>query len=141
MPFSSVCVDASLVVRLVADPTRSEIRSLWQRWEEERWEIAAPTLIFFEVSNALYRYERQKYFSAAAGKAALEAALSLPVRLHGDALLHHQAVQFARQFDLAATYDSHYLALAHLLEVELWTCDRKFFDRVGPSLPFVQLIE
>ncbi len=40
--------------------------------------LAAPTLLYYEVSNVLHRYRRQCLLSAQAADLALSAALSLP---------------------------------------------------------------
>jgi predicted nucleic acid-binding protein len=139
MPSSWVCVDASLIVRLVADPDATGVRSLWRSWDEEGREAAAPTLVFYEVTNALFRYEKHGFFGPDDTDMALEAALRLPLRLHGDPILHHQALRLARRFALRATYDAHYLALAERLGTEFWTCDRRLADAVGQQLPWVHV--
>jgi len=61
----------------------------------------------------------------------LKAALSLPLRLHGDVSLHRWAVDLAERFSLPAAYDAHYLALAEWLGGEFWTADRRLAQAVG----------
>lgn len=41
---SAVCVDASLIVRLIVDPNEQKPRSLWEQWVQEKREIVAPSL-------------------------------------------------------------------------------------------------
>lgn len=137
MPSSWICIDASLVVRLMVNPPGTDVRPLWERWKAARTPLAAPTLIYFEVANALYRYEKQGLFGPETTDSALEAALSLPVRLYGETTLHHRAVELARRFALPASYDANYLALAERLGTELWTCDRRLANRV--QQPWVRL--
>lgn len=48
-------------------------------------------------------------------------------------------MQLARQFNLPAAYDAHYLALAERLEAELWTLDRKLFNAVHPIFQRINL--
>lgn len=138
-PAPVVCVDASLIVRLVTDAENRQLRSLWHQWQDEGREAAAPTLVFFEVTNALYRLARHRLFSHAAASAALEAALALPLQLYVDPTLHHQAMRLAKQFDLPACYDAHYLALAERLGAELWTCDDKLARAVASQAPWVHV--
>ena len=140
MPSSSVCVDASLVVRLVTEPRNRELQSVWRRWSDDELEPVAPTLIYFEVANAVYRLEKHGLIKAASANAALEAALALPVTLVSDHALHHQAIRLASRFALSACYDAHYLALADRLGVELWTCDAKLAQAVAHQLPWVHLV-
>ena len=63
MNSSSVCVDANIVVRLVADPRDKLVRALWEQWDSEKRVLCAPTLLYFEVTNALYRYQRAELMS------------------------------------------------------------------------------
>jgi predicted nucleic acid-binding protein len=135
---SAVCVDASLVVRLLLGQSQ-EIRSLWDRWDEESLVPVAPALIHYEASNALYQYEKQGELSTARVTEALEAALSLPIRLYADSVLYGLALQLARRFALPACYDAQYLALAEHLDVELWTCDSRLIKRLGSEFPRAHL--
>jgi len=112
MSSSWLCVDANLVVRLVADPKDELGRGLWEQWDAEGQQLAAPTLLHYEVTNALYRYRRQGWMSLVAVRLALKAAFSLPLHLYGEAALHQRALDLAERFSLPAAYDAHYLALA-----------------------------
>jgi predicted nucleic acid-binding protein len=138
---SWVCVDANLVIRLVVEPKERSVRSLWERWDSEGCQIAAPTLLPYEVANALYRYQKLGYLGAAEVELAFKAALSLPLELHGEPELHWRALDLANRFSLLAAYDAHYLALAELLEGEFWTADQGLVRAVQSSLDFVRLVE
>jgi len=138
---SWVCVDANLVIRLVADPADEPIQYLWEQWDSERRQLAAPTLLYYEVANALYRYQKLGYLSASSVQLAFRAALALPLELHGEPDLHWRALDLADKFSLSAAYDAHYLALAELLEGEFWTADGRLARTVQPSLPWVHLAE
>lgn len=138
---SSLCVDANLVIRLVADPADEAVRDLWEQWDAEHRHIAAPTLLYYEVSNALYRYQRAGMMSPEAVRLALGAAFALPVRLYGDEPLHRRALALAERFSLPVAYDAHYLALADWLGGEFWTADRKLVRAVGGELPWVRVVE
>ena len=141
MSNSSICVDAGLVIRLVANPADVSVHQLWERWAADpELCIAAPTLLFYEVSNALYQYHRLGLLSAAAVALAQEAALALPIDLFGTLALHLRAVDLAAKHALPAAYDAHYLALAEQLEAELWTADRRLFQAVGDALPWVHQV-
>lgn len=138
---SWLCVDANLVIRLVADPKDQAVRRLWEQWDAERWQLAAPTLLYYEVTNVLYRYQKQGLMSASSVRLALKAALSLLPRLHGDADLHRRALDLAGLFSLPAAYDAHYVALAEWLGGEFWTADRRLAQTVEATLPWVHLVE
>jgi predicted nucleic acid-binding protein len=56
------------------------------------------------------------------------------------ATLHRDALRLARRHGLRVTYDAQYLALAVLLDADLWTADERLFTVLAPSLPWVRLI-
>jgi predicted nucleic acid-binding protein len=140
MRSSWLCVDANLVVRLVADPKDEFVRGLWEQWDVEEQQLVAPTLLYYEVANALYRYRRQELMSLSSVRLALKAAFSLPLHLYGKAALHQRALDLAERFSLPAAYDAHYLALAEQLGAEFWTADRKLVRAVQSTLPWVRLV-
>jgi predicted nucleic acid-binding protein len=141
MPNSPVCVDASVVVVLVASGGyEAPAVNLWRRWHEAGHPVVAPTLLYYEVSNALRRYVVHGELLPEEATEALEAALGLDIALYGDANLHRQALELAGRFSLPATYDAHYLALAEALGAEFWTTDRRLVQAVHPALPWVHLL-
>lgn len=141
MDNSWLCADANLVIRLVADPADEPTRHLWEQWETDRRRLVAPTLLFYEAADALYRYQQLGYMGSASVQLAFKAALALPLQLHGEADLHWRALDLAERLSLPAAYDAHYLALAEWLGGEFWTADRRLAHAVQPSLPWVHLVE
>ena len=141
MNSSWLCVDANLVIRLVADPADETVRTLWGQWDSEGRQLAAPTLLPYEVANALYRYQRLGYIGSTAVELAFKAVLALPLELYGKPDLHWRALELANRFSLPAAYDAHYLALAELLEGEFWTADQGLARAVRSSLGWVHLVE
>jgi predicted nucleic acid-binding protein len=122
------CIDASLVVRRVLFPDDASLQNAWDEWEAQGDMLAAPALIFYEVTNVLHRYRRESWLSAAACQSALEAALALPIELYNDASLHRRAFELAGQYHLPAAYDAHYLALAERLAVTLYTANKRLLN-------------
>lgn len=140
MTNSLVCVDANIVVRLVADPDDTLVRALWEQWDAEKRRLCAPTLLYFEVTNALYRYWKTAFISSSAMRLALNAALSLPIRLYEKKNLHPLAIDLAERFSLPAAYDAHYLALAQHLSAEFWSADKKLISALKGALPWVHSV-
>jgi predicted nucleic acid-binding protein len=138
---SWLVVDASLVIRLVVGEAGESHQARWEQWDAEGRRLAAPTLLYYEVANALYRYQKLDYISASAVELAFKAALALPLELHGGPDLHWRALELATRFDLPAAYDAHYLALAELLVGEFWTADKGLARTVRQSLTWVHLVE
>lgn len=136
-----LCVDASLMVRLVADPADKLVAQLWDEWTIDRRRLVAPALIYYELSNALYRYQRAGIMSTETVSLALETALALPVSIYDERALHQRALDFAARLSLPAAYDAHYLALADWLGAEFWTADLRLARAVRENLPWVHAVE
>jgi predicted nucleic acid-binding protein len=141
MNSSWLYVDANLVIRLVADPAGKSIQRLWEEWDAERRQLAAPTLLYYEVANALCCYQKLGYLSDSSAQLAFRAALAPSLELHGEPDLHWRAPGLADKFSLPAAYDAHYLALAEQLEGEFWPADRRLAHTVQSTLPWVPLVE
>ena len=141
MSSSWLCVDANLVIRVVTDPAAEAVQHLWEQWDAERRQVAAPALLYYEVTNALYRYQKLGLIGPTSVQQALEAALALPLRLYGEADLHWRALKLAGRLSLPAAYDAHYLALAEWLGAEFWTGDGRLARAVQATLPWVHLVQ
>lgn len=138
MPNSTICVDASLIIRLLlSGEYASPVAVLWKAWHEAGSLIVAPTLIHYEVSNALRRYVVLGELLSEEAAEALEATLQLGIALHGDAALHRRALALAKHLELSTAYDAHYLALAERLGAEFWTADHQLVNTVSSVLPWV----
>lgn len=141
MNSSTICVDASLVVPLVVGGAKAaRIAELWSAWHEAGSVLLAPTLIFYEVTNALRRYVVQGELLPAEAREALQLATDLHITLYGDPRLHQRALKLAEDLSLPAAYDAHYLALAERSEAEFWTADRRLVQAVRSVFPWVYLL-
>lgn len=139
MPGLPVCLDASFLLRLLLDgETAARAEALWEDWRRDRRQVAAPTLLYYEVANALWRYAVRGEVSPDDARELLELALRLDIQLFGDAQLHRRALELARGFAFPAAYDAHYLALAERLGAELWTADARLVGAVRDRLPWVR---
>jgi predicted nucleic acid-binding protein len=135
----TLCVDASVVIRHI---TSEAIIKRWEKWMKAEATIVAPTLLYYEVTNGLYRYQRAGILPSEAVKKALKAALALPIELVSNTELHTRARSIASMYNLSAAYDAHYLALAQWMEVDLWTADMRLVNSLKPhKLSWVKGIE
>lgn len=138
MPGSPVCPDASFLLRLLLDEEAApQADALWEAWHQEGRRLVAPTLLYYEVANALYRYAAHGDLSPDEVETVLDLALRMDIELVGDAGLHRRALQLAQTFSLPAAYDAHYLALAERLGAEFWTADARLAQAVRDRLPWV----
>lgn len=138
---SPICVDASIVVRLLTGTATDADAQLRNRWRRQGARMVAPTLLRYEVTNALHRYRRAGELSDGEVDVRLQVLFDLPFGYFADDELHVEAHRIAARFALPAAYDAHYLALAARLDAELWTADRRLARAVAGSLPWVNLVE
>ncbi|MEC4895927.1 MAG: type II toxin-antitoxin system VapC family toxin [Oscillatoria sp. PMC 1051.18] len=137
-----ICVDASFVVRLVnSNSSESPWIRLWEEWLEAGTEIISPTLLYYEVTNAIYRMGQAGQLQEDEVKTALEDAMNLGIQLKSDSQLHLLAVTLAKRFNFPATYDSHYLALAQQYKAEFYTGDKRLFKKVQGQFSGIFLVE
>lgn len=127
---TTVCIDASVVLRYVLMPDDAPIKKVWQAWISNETNLVAPSLLFYEVTNGLYQQEKNKYLSPETIWKSLEYSLELPITLVNEKNLHLRAREIAVQYKLPATYDAHYLALAEWMDIELWTADMRLVKAV-----------
>ena len=137
----TVVIDASVVLKLLLPEEGSEaVRSLWGRWVSQAVEVVAPFLLAYEVPSVL----RNKVFRGELPPEAGEAA-SAAFRTQEISLLHPDGMdertwELAKQGNLPTCYDAAYLALAELMEAELWTADRRFATALRKKARRVRLI-
>ena len=129
MPTSPICIDAGIVVRLVLFPNDSAVQSLWKTWTGGRQKIIAPALLYYEVVNVLYQYQKRGDLTVQMVTTAVNVALALPVEIHSDSDVHSSALDVARKYGLPAAYDAHYVALAQSYGAVLWTTDQRLVHR------------
>ncbi len=135
----TICVDAGLVVRRIVIPQDVAIQAIWEQWAASLTHLTAPTLLRYEVTNAVYQYQKTGALSAVAARQALRTAFVLPLRLIEDADLSSEALAMAGRFALPAAYDAHYLALAERLGATFVTTDQRLVNAVQSALPWVRM--
>jgi len=139
---TTVCVDASVILRYVLQPENVSIQNLWQSWIADEVSLVAPSLLFYEVTNALYQQQRNKILSPETIWETLELSLDLPITLVSEKNLHLKAREIAMRFNLPATYDAHYLALTEWMEVDLWTADIRLVNALKQfKVKWVKVLE
>jgi len=136
-----ICLDASFIIRyLTTLETESNYEQYWRQWKTNGDSLVAPTLVLYEIANALHRANQAGQITSSEAEAFLERALNLGLILYGDSQLHRNALKLAQQYSLPATYDAHYLALAQRLWANLWTADKRLYNAVSNSLNWVYLV-
>lgn len=140
---NTVVIDANLAVKWVLKETDSNIAlALLKEWTQNSFTMLAPALLVYEVTNVLYQNMRHGHMNLVQAKEALEYVLSLGIELESseDASLSLQALEIAQRYNLPATYDPHYLALAERESCECWTADARLWKSVQQTIPRVRLL-
>lgn len=137
-----ICMDANFAVRLVNSQSESDPWIvLWEEWQAADKQIIAPTLFYYEITNAIYRMGRAGQLQEDEVQTALEDVLNLRISIKNDLQLHFQAVALAQQFDLPAAYDAHYLALAQDYRAIFYTGDKRLFNQVHSQFSDIVLVD
>lgn len=131
-----VVVDASLAVKwLVEEVDTEKADALSRSWITADVQPAAPYLMPAEAANALYRKVVQQQLSLDAAFQLLERLDAIGIELMEPRALHRRAIELAGGLQLGAVYDAHYLALAEMLDCEMWTADERFYRSANPQFP------
>ncbi|MGI8477692.1 MAG: type II toxin-antitoxin system VapC family toxin [Thermomicrobiales bacterium] len=139
--YSSICVDASLVIRILTRAASPTMAERWRVWRSEGRELIAPTLLGYEVTNAMHRVRASGGADEAQVEAAMQGLSAIPIRYHAAESLHRDALILARDFHLGACHDAHYLALASREGAEFWTYDKCLHNSVRHRLTWVRLAD
>jgi predicted nucleic acid-binding protein len=141
-----IVADCSIAIKWIFPEEHSELALALLHEATARGErVVAPPLLLMEFTNAVRQRVRSEGLSHAAAMQAITALLNLPldiVSLVRETLLEQQiaALAIADRYDLPATYDAQYLALAEQLECEFWTADVRLLRRVGAGSSLIRAI-
>lgn len=139
-----ICVDASFTINLINSKSMdSPFIQLWENWQNNSATIIAPTLFYYEITNALHRMNQANLLTIEETEKALEDALNLGIVLYGNSQisqLHQMAINIAKTLKLSAAYDAHYLALSKLLNAEFYTADKRLYNSVKSSVNWIHFI-
>ena len=94
-------------------------------------ELAAPALLWSEVTSVLNEMRWRGEISAALADAAFERLLAAPIDRRVDAALYRQARQLAQEVGWAKTYDAEYVALARMQGASLLSRDERLRRGAG----------
>lgn len=136
-----VVVDTSIAIKWVIDESDSETaEKILEEWNDREALILAPALLAYEITNALYQRIRRSEISLERCKEALRgfALVGIEFDFSQDFSLSTRATELAILYNLPATYDAHYLALAEREQCELWTADRRLWNSIRGKLAWVR---
>jgi predicted nucleic acid-binding protein len=141
-----VCVDASLLVKLVLNEPDSDLAdALFSRWKDEGVFLIAPVFCPVEVDSVIRSRTATgavaERLSLEQADLAFEAIQRVPVRTKTETGQRRRAWELAGDLGLPVVYDSHYLALAEIRGCAFWTADRRLYRKVSHRLSYVHLLQ
>jgi predicted nucleic acid-binding protein len=129
-------VDASVILSaFFPDEDQAQAQSLIREHVMGRVPLVAPTLLLYEVTNAVVQARRRGRISDEQAGKILTSFEGLGIDLR--AVTWQQVLPLALRFDRSA-YDAAYLALAETSEQPLITGDRRLYNSVREHLDCVQ---
>jgi predicted nucleic acid-binding protein len=132
-------VDASFVVELL-DPqvgTDAAAHVLMGRLAASGADLAAPSLLWLEVSNVLLTGIRRDRWDGSLADAIYARCAQLPIRAADIPADRERAFELARRYDNWPVYDMVYIALAERLGTEFYTADDRLCARLA-HLPWMR---
>ena len=136
-----IIVDASVAAKWIfPEEHTARARALLRHTLNRSEVIAAPPLLFFEVTNIVRKRIAREGVSRERGRRELERFLAIPVEQRSFPGIHQRALAIATEFNLPAAYDAHYVALAEYLACTLWTDDQRLIRDLGGAVPFLRAI-
>lgn len=131
-------VDASVLLHaFLPDELQPNALQLVREHVSGRVHLKAPTLLPYELSNAVWQAERRGRINRDQADRIIESFASLDIEIIPQAW--GEMLPLARQFDRSA-YDAAYLTLAERLGEQLVTGDLRLYNAVHPALDWVRWI-
>jgi predicted nucleic acid-binding protein len=129
-------IDASVLLSaFFPDEDQPQAQALIREHVMGRVTLAAPTLLLYEVTNAIVQAQRRGRIRDEQAENVLTSFEGLGIALKP--VTWQQMLPLAVRFDRSA-YDAAYLALAELTERPLITGDRRLYNAVNEHLDWVE---
>lgn len=141
---SQLVVDANILVKLVSPEEWSDlVIALWGEWIEQEVELVAPFLMVYEAVSALRSMVTRKVIAPETADVALRELLTQAsqITIMEPPNLHQRAWEITKRLGQGQVYDAYYVALAEMLDCELWTADEKLYAasfRVYPKVKHIR---
>jgi predicted nucleic acid-binding protein len=137
----NACIDANLVLAwllpsqrsLIADRARAEL-------EGANFTLIGPPLLYVEVPSVIRAFVHSGKLGQALGEEAFQSFCEMEIESLSHDELHIHAWRLANQLAMSKAYDAQYLAVADLLECDLWTMDQRLSNAVGGRFPRLRLL-
>ena len=134
----SLVVDASVAMKWVLPAHREDLREeafqILSAYEVGETDLLVPDIFWAECGNILWKAVRQQRLSRGDAETALFSMIRRDIPTVSSAKLLAVAFPIALNFD-RSVYDSLYVALAVLEEIDLITADERLANALAAHLP------
>jgi len=131
---STVCIDASLALMWLLPVQESDkADALRMNWYKHDTRLVTPPLFHAEVTSVLRLRVHNKQITVSEGEEVFRYYEELGIETYDHPSITRTAWNLARRYNLSRTYDAQYLAVAELLDCQMWTNDRKLINSVNPK--------
>lgn len=133
-----LAIDASTAAQwqLSGEPEAEQARHMLRDYAAEKVAFVAPTIWHYEVANIINKAVGTRRLTEEEGYMAFQALQALDIEFVPFPA-PAEAYRLARTYR-RSVYDSLYLAAAQRHQIDLWTGDRRLYNAVRQSLPFVK---
>jgi predicted nucleic acid-binding protein len=135
-----LAIDASTAAQwqLSEEPEAEQARHMLRDYAAEKVAFVAPAIWHYEVANIINKAVGTRRLTEEEGCMAFQALQALDIDFVPFPA-PAEAYRLARAYR-RSVYDSLYLATAQNHQIDLWTGDRRLYNAVRESLPFVKWI-
>ncbi len=131
-------LDASVLLSaFFPDEAQAQAQAVLRDYASGQVRLKSPTLLTYEVTNAVWQAERRGRISKTQADEILQATSGLDIELLP--VQWGESLPLARRFERSA-YDAAYLTLAERLGEPFITADERLFNAVHSKLKWVQWI-
>ena len=135
-----ICLDASFILDVVLiTPVSDKLETMLLDWSQAGIEIIAPPIFESETTSVLRNKLFRQVLSEEVASLAFNHVRNMPVSILNLPDLQQRAWALAERFNHSRAYDAQYLAVAEHERCEFWTTDKRLYNSVQPSLPWVKL--
>jgi predicted nucleic acid-binding protein len=137
-----IVIDASVAAKwyLPAEEGEKQALAILDEYVMGKLSIIAPSLLYYEVANALLVASRRERISEETYRQAVGSLFELALTIQPLEQYWELALKMAVDYQ-RSIYDAAYLALAASRNVKLVTGDRRLFNAAGAHLPWIVWIE
>jgi predicted nucleic acid-binding protein len=134
-----VVVDASLAIKWVLkEDLRAEALALLSRWDQDSVTILVPSWFSCEIANVMLKRMWKSNLTLLEAQTSLDSIASAVVVRDIEPIVAKRGLEIAWSLGRPASYDSHYVAMAEHLGIDLWTADERYYNAASPAFPFVK---